>query len=105
MKCLNHISQSPESISIPNISTLEGLLLTPGCNPWGGAGVQNIEHPHTLEIFSSFFFRQMHFSFIGKARFMLATLSSDICYCRKLPLRLDLQSIFKIKFCLDKAET
>ena len=40
--------------------------------PWGGAGGQNIEHPHTLVILSSFFFvlfflLQMHFSLIGKA--------------------------------------
>ena len=30
-------------------------LLTPGYMPWGGASGQNIEHPHTLAILSSFF--------------------------------------------------
>ena len=50
--------------------------------PWGGAGGQNIEHPHTLVILSSFFFfffflLQMHFSFIGKVQFRLATLFCD----------------------------
>ena len=44
--------------------------------PWDGARGQNIEHPHTLAILSSFFFLllQMHFSFIGKAQFRQATL-------------------------------
>ena len=28
--------------------------------PWGRAGGQNIEHPHILEILSSFFLLQMH---------------------------------------------
>ena len=45
------------------------LLLTPGYMPWGGAGGQNIEHPHTLAILSSFVLLQVHFSFIGKAQF------------------------------------
>ena len=47
-------------------------LLTPGYMPWGGAGGQNIEHPHSLVILGSFFFLlQMHFSFIGKAQQLL----------------------------------
>ena len=37
------------SVSIPS-------LLTPRLMPWGGAGGQNIEHPHTPAILSSFFF-------------------------------------------------
>ena len=42
-------------------------LLAKGCMPWGGAGGQNIEHPHTLVSLSSVsFFCQMHFNFIGK---------------------------------------
>ena len=44
--------------------------------PWGGAGGQNIEHPHTLAILSSFFLLQMHFSFIGKAQFLRQLLFS-----------------------------
>ena len=49
---------------------------------WGWS--QNTEHPHTLAIFSSFFFflLQMHFSFIGKAQFMRATLFCDSFYFR-----------------------
>ena len=46
-------------------------LLTPGYMSWGGAGGQNIEHPHTLAIFFFFFFfflLQMHFSFLGTRR-------------------------------------
>ena len=48
----------------------------------GGAGGQNIEHPHTLAILSPFFFLllQMHFRFIGKAQFRRATLFCDSSY-------------------------
>ena len=49
--------------------------------PWGEAAGQNIEHPHTLAILSSFFLLQMHFSFIGKAQFRRATLFCDSSYC------------------------
>ena len=48
--------------------------------PWGGAGGQNIEHPHTLVILSSLFLLQMHLSFIGKAQFKRATLFCDSSY-------------------------
>ena len=61
--------------------------------PWSGAGGQNIEHPHTLAIFSYFFLfflfyfffflLQMHFSFIGKAQFRRATLSCDSAYYKR----------------------
>ena len=61
MKCVYHISQSSESIHLSNMlggsaSILQ--LLTPGYMPWGGAGGQNVEHPHTgtLTILSSFIF-------------------------------------------------
>ena len=51
---------------------------------WGGAGGQNIEHPHILVILSSFFFYfillQMHFSFIGKAQFRRAMLFCNSSY-------------------------
>ena len=48
--------------------------------PWGGAAGQNIEHPHTLAILSSFVLFQMHFSFIGKVQFRWAMLSCDSSY-------------------------
>ena len=47
---------------------------------WGGAAGQNIEHPHTLVIFSSLFFLQMHFNFIAKAQFRRAAMSCDSSY-------------------------
>ena len=54
------------------------LLLTSVYMPWVGAGGQNIEHPHTLAILSSFvFLLQMHFSFIGKATALIHL--SNIC--------------------------
>ena len=53
----------------------------------GEAGGKNIEHPHTLAILRSFFWLQMHFSFIGKAQFGRATLFCDSSYC-KFPLML-----------------
>ena len=56
------------------------LLLTPGYMPWGGAGGQNIEHPHTLAILSSFFLLQMHFSFIGQEQFRRAMLFCNSSY-------------------------
>ena len=34
--------------------------------PWGDAGGQNIEHPHTLAILSSFVFVSNAFSFYGQ---------------------------------------
>ena len=48
--------------------------------PWGGAGGQNIEHPHTPAILSSFSLLQIHFSVIGKAQFRRATLFCDSSY-------------------------
>ena len=81
---ISHISQSSESIHLSNIRTLEGLL--PFHNYWPnyshgvGLEVKNIEHPHTLAILSSFFWLQMHFSFIGKAQFRWAKLFWDSSY-------------------------
>ena len=81
MKCLNHISQSSESIHLSKIRALDGLIPFHNywCMPWGRTGGQNIEHPHTLAILSFFFlffflWLQMHFSLIGKAQFRQATL-------------------------------
>ena len=34
--------------------------------PWGGAGGQNIEHPHTLVILSSFLLLQMHLLLLAR---------------------------------------
>ena len=56
MKSLFHISQSSESIHISNRVCFHSILLTPGCMLWGGAGGQNIEHPHILSGFEFIFF-------------------------------------------------
>ena len=80
MKCLCHISQSSENIYISKRGCFHSITR---CMPWGGARGQNIDHPHTLVSLSSvvcFFFRQIHFSFIGNARFRRATLSCDSSY-------------------------
>ena len=82
---ISHISQSSESIHLSNIRTLEGLLPFHNYWPQGtchgvGLEVKNIEHPHTLAILSSFFWLQMHFSFIGKAQFRRAMLFWDSSY-------------------------
>ena len=80
----------------------------------GGAGGQNIKHPHTLAIliflFFFFFFLQMHFSFIGfigKAQFKRATLFCDSSYslppCVRGWLRLllvALAGLFCLLFCI-----
>ena len=84
IKCISHQSviRKHSSFKYKNLGGSASIpyLLTLGYMPWGGAGDQNIERPHTLAILSGFVLLQMHFSFIGKAQFWRAMLSCDSSY-------------------------
>ena len=75
--------------------------LTPGYKPWGGAGGQNTEHPHTLVILSSFIYLFFFFFFFcfkcilvllarhssGELRCPATALNVDVLYvCTKVRL-------------------
>ena len=57
---ITSVSLTSESIRLSNIRTsrvcFNSIILTPGYMPYGRTAGQNIEHPRTLAILSSFFF-------------------------------------------------
>ena len=79
-KCLYHISKPSKRIHISNRVCFHSITTGPRVYAWGGAGGQSIEHPHNPMSLSSFFFFQMVFNFVGKARFRRDTLSCDSFY-------------------------
>ena len=67
---INEMSISHQSVIRKHSSfkykNLGGSASIPGYMPWGRVAGQNIEHPHTLAILSSFCLLQMHFSLFAR---------------------------------------
>ena len=82
MKCLYHISQSSESIHISNRVCFRSITTDPRVHAMGWSWRSKYRtSSYSSEVEFSFIFFQMHFNFIGKARFRQATLSCHSSYC------------------------
>ena len=81
MKCLYHISQSSESIHIPNRVCFHSITTDRSVHAMGW-GYRSIYRTYSSGFGFSFFFffGQMHFNFIGKARGKLRCPTTALIY-------------------------